>query len=206
MKKYFLLIILIVSSFLCFSCAKTELKAAWKKVEKIDYNESYSFNEALITEIRGDFERVQKANSKNWMCGYIQECQLLTVLYFWNLIEKDVMLSEIQNVYDSFFVKNSLNKKNTFSYAVLQYLKGNYAVSKKILEPIYKKNFKYNYTADTLSNADVKNFYAGLMLGEIDFNDFKGTIYEVCFEDFFKDDTFEKSFETRLIESLCATL
>lgn len=193
MKKILLIFIALILSGCTDS--KERLNAAWKKSYGIDYGKTYEFNQPLINEICEDFHKVQKANKNDWMCGYIQECQLFTSLHLFGLIGKDEMLFKIQEIYDRF---NSLNEKNTFSYAVLQYLMGDFDESEKILRPIFKKDFTYHYTREDFSNADVKNFFAGAMLGEIDLNDLKGTIYDEL--------GYISMFETKLIELLCATL
>lgn len=178
MKTRCLFLVLIALAFWGCDGTKSNLNAAWRKAEKIDYNEPYAYNEALINEIRADFQRVQKSNMHDWMNGYIQECQLLTGLYIRHLIEKDEMLQEIQVVYDRFLEKNSLNAQNTFSYAILQYLRGNRDESKKLLEPMYIRDYKYHFTRETLVDSDIKNFLCGALLGEIDVADFKGTVYD----------------------------
>ena len=88
------------------------------------------------------------------------------------------MLQEIQVVYDRFLEKNSLNAQNTFSYAILQYLRGNRDESKKLLEPMYIRDYKYHFTRETLVDSDIKNFLCGALLGEIDVADFRGTVYD----------------------------
>ncbi len=196
MKKLFLIFIALILSGCTDS--KERLNAAWKKSYGIDYGKTYEFNQPLINEICEDFHKAQKANKNDWMCGYIQECQLFTSLYLFGLIGKEEMLSKIQKTYEKFLLENPWNEKNTFSYAALQYLQGNFSESEKILRPIFKKDFTYHYTRESFTNADVKNFFAGAMLGEIDLNDFKDTVYD--------EFGYISMFETKLIELLCATL
>lgn len=176
MKKLLLFAFLYTSLFLSCKTEGKEFYEIWEKEKKIDFTKNYFENEKLINEIREDYKRKQQNNENEWECGYIQECQFLVGLYSRNMLEEKDLLVKINEVYDRFLLKNPLNSKNSFSFAILLYLNGNRTESQKILKKIYIS--KYEYNTDKVLNADIKNIVAGILLGEFDVNDLKNTIYE----------------------------
>ena len=175
--------------FLIFTCcllfancndSKLYINQADKGVDKLVKNCNLFYEENFVNTILDNYHNAQNQNIKNWDSGYVQECQLFVLLHGLRLITKDDMLFNIQKVYDKYLNYGSLNNKNKFSYTVLQYLKGNYEEAKKLAADIYDGNieYKYDFSKIPVTNREIKNIVSGIILGKINPEDFKNTIYE----------------------------
>ncbi len=174
--KRFLLFLFIISFLSVFiGCKKTDINEIWFLENSLDFSKSFDDNKSQIEQIERKYQLLQNKNKK-WENGYIQQIQFYVMLYYRGLIDKERFIQKVDLIYFKYLKVNKLNDNIVFSYAILNYLKGEIKVCNQLLESIYDEKMKYYY--EQPDNTQIKNLVAGLMLKKIKAKQFENTAFE----------------------------